>query len=512
MPERPPNNAWASTGWWIGKALRGGAPAGTSISRTQLIDMWVRETPSPKPNVKHLAEDLAKWMGELGATTWIADLSSLEAARRMRQGINQLLDGTEIWDEVSGVAGTYGDPLARSSARVITDVKRERPAGLSSRISAVLRKYEDGTPRTAARNAMITLDECGLVLTSRSRADTFVNSPEQFEPAVVAAAMRAYSGKLTTYLDRTDDCLDDSTCDALAATIEHLTGLYGEPDAADRLPTAAEIALVHERLGKHLAKKSGAESYFDSPLIADATLYTVSDVAGEAWRRANRNLLRIVIDGVDLTDELVAQVYGSNYKRAIQDLRRRLLRERQLTAEPHPAERTGEPTAIGREDEGYRRSALIDLFRRAATHVRNCTVVLAGPWGERSNDTPPCWERRVVLELLGGYEDTATGQAFDLASNVEAGLLERVLRDRFASDCPSDALAPDGRRSVSLAVQLLRGALAMALHNDDVHGADGFDIAGQKNHGQSWSQKTAEVLHDLNRHRNTWNLLTEHTP
>ena len=119
MPLQSARTDWAISGWWVGRELGRGRYAEESVSRNQLIALWVRATAEPKPNVKHLAEDLAAWMGTLGSAEWVARRFSPEASRRLRLGTNEVLGGVDQWDLVSAVAVEYGDTFARCSAGVV---------------------------------------------------------------------------------------------------------------------------------------------------------------------------------------------------------------------------------------------------------------------------------------------------------------------------------------------------------------------------------------------------------
>ncbi|ORI21167.1 hypothetical protein [Rhodococcus sp. 1168] len=517
MPYRSSDSSWVTSGWWAADASRTGRVADESISRTQLIQLWVKAAPEPKPNVKHLAEDLAKWMSELGSTAWVVQTTSPEAARRMRQGINQVLDERDIWDDVSTVTAQYADPFARCSAGVVTEVKRERPRGLPNAISTAVRRYEDGPPRTAARNSMIAEVDCGTVTASRPHADTFVENLESYRDAIVAAAMRAYSGKLTEYLERTDDHFDESTRATLIAALDDLTERYGEPDAADRLPTPVESRFVDETLSKFLTARAADQPASDTPLLQGSTLYTTADVAGEAWRRANRNLLRLHINAVPLDDELIARVYGSNLKRATQDLQRKLLREEHhRSVSDRPADIDTVLTQpqlylVPDHDLGHRSAMLRALFRQAWEHVSNSDVESTNPWEWTAGGTSTCWERRTVLEILGAYANLETDHYSELVDNIESGQVERAIAHRYDTERPADTLAENRKASISFATRLLRGALAISLHDDDILGGDGFEVVGQRASGQTWAQKTAEVLRTLHGYRENWNLLTEST-
>ncbi|MGB6052616.1 MAG: hypothetical protein WBG14_17450, partial [Rhodococcus sp. (in: high G+C Gram-positive bacteria)] len=89
-----------------------------------------------------------------------------------------------------------------------------------------------------------------------------------------------------------------------------------------------------------------------------------------------------------------------------------------------------------------------------------------------------------------------------------ASALEQALRERYDQVRPSDTLAPTRTASISLALQLTRGALAMAIHDDDVFGNDGVELVGSRKPGQTWSEKTADVLSALRGHRVAWDRLT----
>lgn len=517
MPYRPPDSSWVTSGWWADDTSQTGRAAAESISRTQLIHLWVKVAPEPKPNIKHLAEDLARWMSELGSATWVVQASSPEAARRMRQGINQILGGRDIWDDVCTVTARYADPFARCSAGIVSEVKRERPRDLPNAISKALRKYEDGPPRTSARNSMIGVVECGTVTASRAHADTFVENPEIYRGAIIAAAMRAYSGKLTEYLERTDDHIDESTRSALIAALDDLTERYGEPDAADRLPTPSESRFVDGTLSKFLSAREADQPVSDAPLIQGSTLYTTADVAGEAWRRAKRNLLRLHINGVPFDDELIARVYGSNLKRATQDLQRKLLREEHHSSvSDRPANFDAVPTlpqrrSVPDDDLEHRRTVLRALFRQAWEHVSTSEVESTNPWGWTAGGTSPCWERATVLEILGAYANLDADHFSELEDNIQSGQIERAIAHRYDTERPADTLAANRRASISFATRLLCGALAISLNDDDIVGGDGFEVVGQRASGQTWAQKTAEVLRTLHEYRDTWNLLTEST-
>lgn len=492
MPSQSASTGWVTSKWWVSRELGGGRFADGVISRNQLIALWVRAAPEPKPNIKHLAEDLAAWMGMLGSTQWVAQRFSAEASRRLRVGTNDALGGTEEWDLVSAVAAEYADTFARCSADVVTDVRMERPVGLPARIAQLLRKYEDGPPRTAARHAMAHSEACGRVVESYRRADHFVAAPFRYRSAIVAASMRSYNGKLTEYRERIDDSSDPKVSDSIAAAIERLTEIYGEADVSDRLPTQQEIAFVEDKLDRFLEESSPTSLRSDLPLLEGSTLYTAADVLGEAWRRTRRNLLRLHIDAAELNESTVAEVYGSNYARARQDLQRALIRE--------SAKKTSGCADSAAPDVGYRSAEIKTLFAQACLHVTNTAIESENAWGWKWSGRAMCWERAMAISVLSGSCPI---------DDQGADSLEKTFSEHYDRAGPTNALAPNRTASIALAMQLTRGALAAALHDDDVFGINGVELVGNKKSGQTWAEKTADVLHELRGHRAAWNRLTD---
>ncbi|KZF06653.1 hypothetical protein A2J03_24175 [Rhodococcus sp. EPR-157] len=491
MPPQSANTDWATSGWWVGRELDRGRFAEESISRNQLIALWVRETAEPKPNVKHLAEDLAAWMGTLGSAEWVAQRFSSEASRRLRLGTNEVLGGVDVWDLVSAVAVEYGDTLARCSAGVVADVRLERPVGLPARIAQVLRKYEDGPPRTAARHAMVNSEACGTVVKSRNHADRYIDNPNRYRSAIVAASMRSYNGKLTEYRERIDDSSDDKVSDSIAAAIERLTELYGEADVSDRLPAEHEISYVEDKLDRFLTGASSSRFRSDLPLLEGSTLYTTADVRGEAWRRARRNLLRLHMDSVELDENTITEVYGSNFARARQDLQRALIRE--------SARKSASELDTAHLELGYRSTETKTLFSQASSYLAQTPIESDNAWSWKWDGRAMCWERAIALEILADAGSVA---------GHGASALEQTLRERYDQVRPSDTLAPTRTASITLALQLTRGALASVIHDDDVFGNDGVDLVGSRKPGQTWAEKTADVLSALRGHRVAWDRLT----
>ncbi|MCC8929035.1 hypothetical protein [Rhodococcus sp. I2R] len=491
MPLQSARTDWAISGWWVGRELGRGRYAEESVSRNQLIALWVRATAEPKPNVKHLAEDLAAWMGTLGSAEWVARRFSPEASRRLRLGTNEVLGGVDQWDLVSAVAVEYGDTFARCSAGVVADVRLERPVGLPARIAQVLRKYEDGPPRTAARQAMVTSEACGTVVASRNHADHYIENPNRFRSAIVAASMRSYNGKLTEYRERIDDVSDERVSASVAAAIERLTELYGEADVSDRLPTEHEISYVEHKLDRFLTKSNSTRFRSDLPLLEGSTLYTTADVHGEAWRRARRNLLRLYMDAAELDENTIAEVYGSNFARARQDLQRALIRA--------SARKSASDLDTSHLELGYRSTEIKTLFTQARSYLAQTPIESNNAWSWKWNGQAMCWERAIALEILADAGSVA---------GHSASALEQTLRERYDQVRPSDTLAPTRTASISLALQLTRGALAMAIHDDDVFGNDGVELVGSRKPDQTWSEKTADVLSALRGHRVAWDRLT----
>lgn len=508
-----PNSELTTSGWWIGRELGDGRRAEASLTRNELIELWVKASPSPKPNVKHFAEDLAKWTSELGTRAWVEELTVPEAARRMRQGTNQTAIGVEIWDMVCGIAAAYGDPFARCSADVVQNVRKERPRNLPRAMASAIRKYEDGPPRTAARNAMIGSEACGAVVSSRGHADRFVADAEPFKNAIVASAVRAYSGRLVDYLDRIADVSEQEDLEILSAAIERMTDEYGEPDIADRLPTVEEIEFADARLHWYLDQTGIAATDSEIPLVQGSNLYTISDVVGEGWRRARRNLVRLHIDEVELTDDLVVRVYKSNLNRATQDLQRKVFKSARQSTSPEAQQESDHASSsvhpIG-VALGYRGVLMRLLFDRAHAYVSKSLIESNHPWGGAFDGPWPCWEREIVLDILASdAQALSDGSVSEIAEFVDRGAARAMVRHLFDIHKPTNTLAPTPDKSITLVLQLLQGSLAMAIGDDDVIGSDGIELVGHKAVGQTWAQKSAAVLQDLRKHRRGWTELTE---
>lgn len=507
------HNDWTTSGWWIGREFGDGRRAEESVTRNELIELWVKASPSPKPNVRHFAEDLAKWTSELGTRAWVELLTGPEAVRRMRQGTNQVTIGVDIWDMVCDIAAAYGDPFARCSADVVRDVRKERPLDLSRALATEIRKYEDGPPRTAARNAMIGSEECGSVVSSRDHADRFVADATPFKSAIVASAVRAYCGRLVDYLDRIADVSEHVDLEILSGVIERMTGEYGEPDIADRLPTVEEIEFVDTRLTWYLDRAGAAVTDSDMPLVQGSNLYTVSDVVGEAWRRARRNLVKLHIGEVELTDDLVVRVYKSNFARATQDMQRKIFRSTRQTASIESRqEYDGFAPSVQSFDItlGYRGALMRLLFDRAHMYVSTSLIESNHLWGGAFDGPSPCWEREVVLEILASDAFTLSdGSVSEIAEFVDRGATRAMVRHLYDIRRPTNTLAPTPAKSITLALQLLQGSLAMAIDDDDIFGGDGIELVGHKAAEQTWAQKSAEIVRDLRKHRDGWTELTE---
>ncbi|KJF24934.1 hypothetical protein C7T36_13920 [Rhodococcus sp. AD45-ID] len=499
---------WAVSGWWIGRELGRGGRAEATLTRNDLIELWVKASASPKPNIRHFAEDLTTWTHELGATEWVETMTTPEVARRMRQGVNEVATGVEIWDMVSMIAAEYADPFARCSANVVRDVRAERPRGLSTAMVDSIRPLEENHPRTAARNAMIATEQCGTVTSTRDHADRFVETPQSFTSEIVAAAMRGYSGKLVDYLDRIADDDGNEDLEILSSAIEDMTIRYGEPDVADRSPSAEEIEFVERTLESYLNRRIVDTGDLDRPLIQGSNLYTSSDVVGETWRRARRNMLKLHIAEIELTDDLVTRVYKSNRHRATQDLRRKLFRSADRTAHAqHPESYGLEHTELAL---GYRGALMRLLFARARTYVMDSSIESSHPWGEKYEGPLPCWEREVVLGILQSDAETVVdGSVPEVAAFIDRGAVRPMVRHLLEVHRPTNTLAPSPTKSVALVMQLLQGALAMAINDDDIFAGDGIELVGKKAAGQTWTQKSAEIIRRLRTHRDEWTELTE---